>query len=72
VNSADDAVPVDLRVPQGPICDMKLYVFNSATANTDANGFPVPFERLQCDLDQGTRIHCEGNSVLVLTSLERD
>jgi len=72
VNNADEAVPIDLRVPFGPVCDMKQYVFNSATAKTDTNGFPLPFDRIECDLDQGTRILCSANTVVVLTSLERD
>lgn len=69
VNRADKPTTVRLRVPTGPHLNMRRYVYSKTSAKANANGFPVSLDNLAYELNKGTDIQCEANSVVILTSI---
>jgi hypothetical protein len=68
VNRADAPRTLRLHAPGGKRVNLNRYLFSSTSAKTDADGFPVPLEKLPCDLGAGVNLSCEANSMLILCS----
>lgn len=70
VNRADTALEVRVRMAAGPRCNMSRYVYSMTSAKTDQDGFPAPLDRQMQDMNAGADIHCEANSVVILSSMD--
>lgn len=69
VNRADKPATVRLQIPNGPTLNLFRYVYSQSSRKVDENGFPQPIEERVYDLKTGADIECEGNSVVMLTSI---
>lgn len=71
VNRGTKPVVAALRVRAGGRIRLYTYVFNERLAKADRFGFPQPVDAQVCDLKAGARIACDGETVVVATSLRR-
>ena len=69
VNRSPKPVVIALRVQNGPEIQLHRYVFNEQSANVDGDGFPIPSDTQEYDLNSGASIVCSGSTVTLYTSL---
>ena len=70
VNESTKPLTLHLSVSKGPSSvTFRRYAYTPSSAKSDAHGFPVPQDKVTWNLSQGGEIVCEGNSVVLLTSM---
>ena len=71
-NRATAPRTVALAVPSAGKVTLDRYVYARDSAQADKDGFPVPKDQVEADLEKGTEVSLPSEGVVFLTSMKRE